>query len=104
MGDSGSLSMGFLVGCIAVIGMFKTTILAVLVIPFILVAIPIADMTVAFSRRLLKKQNPFAADRSHFHHRLLDAGWTQREVVLFVYAATLLLALISVTVVGIKKP
>jgi len=40
MGDSGSLSMGFLVGCIAVIGMFKTTILAVLVIPFILVAIP----------------------------------------------------------------
>jgi UDP-GlcNAc:undecaprenyl-phosphate GlcNAc-1-phosphate transferase len=104
MGDSGSLSMGFLVGCIAVIGMFKTTILAVLILPFILVAIPIADMTMAFSRRLLKRQNPFSADRSHFHHRLLDAGWTQKEVVLFIYSVTLALALISVTVVGIKKP
>jgi len=103
MGDSGSLSLGFLVGCIAVIGMFKTTILAVLVLPFILVAIPITDMAVAFGRRLLKKQNPFAADRSHFHHRLLDAGWTQKEVVLLVYSVTLVLALISVTIVGVKR-
>lgn len=104
MGDSGSLSLGFLVGCIAVIGMFKTTILAVLILPFVLVAIPITDMAVAFGRRLLKKQNPFAADRLHFHHRLLDAGWTQREVVLLVYAVTLALALISITVIGIQKP
>ncbi len=103
MGDSGSLSLGFLVGCIAVIGMFKTTILAVLVIPFLLVAVPIADMTVAFGRRLLNKKNPFAADRSHFHHRLLDSGLTQREVVLFIYVVTLVLAMVSVTVVGIKK-
>jgi UDP-GlcNAc:undecaprenyl-phosphate GlcNAc-1-phosphate transferase len=84
--------------------MFKTTILAVLIVPFVLVAIPITDMTVAFSRRLLNRQNPFAADRSHFHHRLLDAGWTQKEVVFLVYVATLALALVSVTVVGMKKP
>lgn len=102
MGDSGSLSLGFLLGCIAVIGTFKTTILAVLVVPFILVAIPFADMTFAFGRRLIRRQNPFTADRGHLHHRLLDAGWTQREVVFLVYVVTLILALVTVTVVGTK--
>ncbi len=103
MGDSGSLSMGFLIACIAVIGAFKTTIFAVLVIPFILVAVPVTDMAVAFGRRLLNKQNPFAPDRGHFHHRLLDAGWGQREVVLLVYSITLLLSCISITVVALRR-
>ncbi len=102
MGDSGSLSIGFLVGCIAVIGAFKTTTLAVFLVPFFLVAIPMMDMTIAFGRRLWRKQNPFAADRGHFHHRLLDAGWTQREVVLLVYVLTLVLSLLSLMTVVIK--
>jgi UDP-GlcNAc:undecaprenyl-phosphate GlcNAc-1-phosphate transferase len=104
LGDSGTLSVGFLVGCIAVIGAFKTTILAVLFVPFLLVVVPVADMAVAFGRRLIRKQSPFAADRGHFHHRLLDAGWTQREVVLLVYVVTLVMALVSIVVVGVKKP
>jgi len=103
MGDCCSLTSGFLLGCIAVIGTFKTTILAVLVVPFILVAVPAADMAVAFGRRLLTNRNPFSPDRGHFHHRLLDAGWSQREVVLLVYVITLVLALVSVTVVGVKN-
>lgn len=103
MGDSGSLSLGFLVGCIAVIGTFKTTILSVFIIPFLLVAVPVLDMAMAFSRRLLNKKNPFEPDRSHLHHKLIDAGWTQREVVLMIYVVTLILALVSVTVVGVKS-
>lgn len=103
MGDSGSLSIGFLVACIAVIGAFKTTFLAILVIPFVLVALPITDMAFAFGRRLWNKKNPFQPDRGHFHHRLLDAGWTQREVVLLVYVVTLILAIFSITVVAVKR-
>ncbi len=103
MGDSGSLTLGFLVGCIAVIGTFKTTILAVLIVPLLLVAVPVADMTLAFGRRLLKRTNPFAPDRGHLHHRLLDRGWTQREVVLLVYVITLALAFVSVTAVAMKR-
>jgi UDP-GlcNAc:undecaprenyl-phosphate/decaprenyl-phosphate GlcNAc-1-phosphate transferase len=103
MGDSGALSIGFLTACVAVIGAFKTTTLAVLLVPFALVAIPVADMTLAFSRRLLKRQNPFRPDRGHLHHRLLDAGWTQREVVFLVYVVTLILAGIAITAVGVKR-
>jgi len=103
MGDGGSISLGFLVGCIAVIGTFKTTILAVLIVPLLLAALPMADMTFVFGRRLFQKRNPFEADRGHFHHRLLDAGWTQKEIVLLVYVVTLIFSVISVTVVGMKK-
>jgi len=103
MGDGGSMTLGFLVGCIAVTGTFKTTILAVLLVPFVLVAVPIVDMTMVFVRRVLNKQSPFTPDRGHLHHKLLDSGWTHREVVLLIYVVTLILALISLTVVGIKK-
>jgi UDP-GlcNAc:undecaprenyl-phosphate GlcNAc-1-phosphate transferase len=103
MGDGGSLSLGFLLACIAVIGAFKTTVLVVMFVPVILVAVPLTDMIVAFGRRLLKRRNPFSADRGHLHHRLLDAGWTQREVVLTVYVLTLVLALGSITVVAVKR-
>lgn len=103
MGDSGSLSIGFLVACVAVIGAFKTTTLAVLLLPFVLVAIPVADMTFAFTRRLWRRQNPFQPDRGHLHHRLLDAGWTQREVVFLIYVVTLVLALVAVTTVAVKR-
>jgi UDP-GlcNAc:undecaprenyl-phosphate GlcNAc-1-phosphate transferase len=102
MGDSGSLSIGFLIGCIAVIGAFKTTTIAVLLVPFLLVAIPVTDMTLSFGRRLLKRQNPFSPDRGHLHHVLLDAGWTQREVVFLVYVITLILSLASVTLVALR--
>jgi UDP-GlcNAc:undecaprenyl-phosphate GlcNAc-1-phosphate transferase len=103
MGDSGSLSIGFLIGCVAVIGAFKTTTLVVLLVPFILVAIPVADMTLAFGRRLLKGRSPFEPDRGHLHHRLLDAGWTQREVVFLVYVVSLLLASLAITAVAMKR-
>ncbi len=103
MGDGGSLSLGFLLACIAVIGAFKTTVLVVMFVPIILVAVPLTDMLVAFGRRVLSRRNPFSADRGHLHHRLLDAGWTQREVVLLVYVLTLVLALGSITAVAVKR-
>lgn len=103
MGDGGSISLGFLIGCIAVIGTFKTTILVVLLVPIFMAALPVADMTFVFGKRLFQRRNPFQADRSHFHHRLLDAGWTQKEIVLLVYVVTLVLCLLSVTVVGMKR-
>ena len=57
MGDGGSLSLGFLLACIAVIGAFKTTVLVVLFVPVILVAVPLTDMVLAFGRRVLYRKN-----------------------------------------------
>ncbi len=40
-------------------------------------------------RRFLERRSPFAPDKSHFHHRLLELGFTQRRAVLIIYGVTL---------------
>ena len=40
-------------------------------------------------RRILQRQPPFAPDRGHFHHRLLDVGLSHAQAVLIIYALTL---------------
>jgi UDP-GlcNAc:undecaprenyl-phosphate GlcNAc-1-phosphate transferase len=41
---------------------------------------------------MLNGQSPFAADRKHLHHRLLDMGHTHFQAVLILYAWTLVVA------------
>ena len=47
--------------------------------------IPYGDMLLAVVRRTSAGQSPFAADRKHLHHRLLDIGHSQRASVLIMY-------------------
>jgi hypothetical protein len=51
-------------------------------VPMILAAIlfiPFLDMLRVFLLRLASRRPPFSADRSHIHHRLLDAGYSHLE-------------------------
>jgi UDP-GlcNAc:undecaprenyl-phosphate/decaprenyl-phosphate GlcNAc-1-phosphate transferase len=56
--------------------------------PF-LVAPPVIDCLVLMVRRLRNGRSPFAADRNHFHHILLDAGWTTTSAVILIAAISL---------------
>ena len=96
MGDGGALSLGFLLGCIAITGTFKTTAAAAILIPFVATAVPVADMTFSVIRRFRNKTKIFQPDRGHIHHQLLKRGWTQREIVLLMYVVTLLLSVASI--------
>jgi UDP-GlcNAc:undecaprenyl-phosphate GlcNAc-1-phosphate transferase len=49
--------------------------------PF-LIAPPVIDCLVLIVRRVRAGRSPFAADREHLHHRLLDAGMSVTGVVL----------------------
>jgi len=102
MGDGGALSLGFLLGCVAVTGTFKTTAAAAILIPFVVAALPVADMAFSIIRRFRKKADIFQPDRGHIHHRLLDRGWTQREIVLLMYVITLLLSIASMLLTVFK--
>ncbi len=46
-------------------------------------------------RRSLQGQPPFAPDRGHFHHRLLDVGLSHPQAVLLIYAMTLALGAVA---------
>ena len=64
MGDSGSLSIGFIISVLAVISLEYIHPISILY----LTAIPILDTLVVMVRRIRRKQSPFKPDKTHIHH------------------------------------
>ncbi len=87
LGDSGSLLVGFLLGCYGVIWSQKSATMLGMTAPLVALAVPLADTGIAIVRRFLRGRPIFDADRGHVHHRLLDLGFGPRRVVLVLYAA-----------------
>ncbi len=79
MGDSGSMFIGYLLAILAVISGGK------LATAGLVLGIPIIDAAWVILRRLASGQRPWSADRKHLHHRLLDAGLSQRQTVLLYW-------------------
>lgn len=87
LGDSGSLLVGFLLGCYGVIWSQKSATMLGMTAPLAALAVPLADTGIAVVRRYLRGRPIFDADRGHVHHRLLDLGFGPRRAVLVLYAA-----------------
>jgi len=56
-----------------------------LLLPAAIMLIPYADLLMAVIRRARKGMSPFAPDRQHLHHRMLDIGHSHRTSVLIMY-------------------
>lgn len=80
MGDSGALFAGFLLATLSITGVMKGATLAIM-LPFVVLAVPIIDITYSSLRRISKGKSPFVADAEHIHHKLLKAGFTQNMTV-----------------------
>ena len=96
LGDSGSLLVGFLLGCYGVLWTQKSATLLGMAAPLMALSIPILDVCLSIGRRFLSQNPIFGADRGHIHHRLLDRGLSPRRVALLLYAVGGLGALLSV--------
>jgi len=103
MGDGGALGIGFLLGAITVIGTLKTTAVLSIMIPIIVVALPVLDVSLAMFRRYRRKSGMMEPDREHLHHKLMALGWTGREVVLLVYVLTLILSVVAIFLAIVKE-
>lgn len=90
MGDTGALMLGFVMSAISLQGLFKFNTVVSFWIPFVLFGLPFGDTFFAFFRRLFTGKHPFKGDRGHLHHRLIDAGFSQRQSVLILYAISAL--------------
>jgi UDP-GlcNAc:undecaprenyl-phosphate/decaprenyl-phosphate GlcNAc-1-phosphate transferase len=95
LGDSGSLLIGFLLGCYGVIWTQKSATILGMTAPLMAISIPLIDVGLAVLRRILKRQPIFSADRGHIHHRLLDRGLHPRRAVLILYGICSLVAIFS---------
>ncbi len=80
-GDCGSESLGFLLGMLSLPLLFNGVPGIPSLSPLFLFAYPLADMTAAVLRRILRGRSPLAADRGHLHHRLYAAGLSVPECV-----------------------
>lgn len=98
MGDVGSQMLGFVLATVSIMGLIKLHAIITFVVPFLALALPLADTTFAFFRRILKGQSPFHPDRGHFHHRLLDTGLSQKQAVALMYGISAVLGLFAVLI------
>lgn len=103
MGDSGALVIGLVMAAstISVTGQVDPSRIdpaqfvpafIPLALPLAVLVVPLLDFVMAVTRRIANGRSPFAADRKHLHHRLLDMGHTHFQAVLILYAWTLVAA------------
>jgi len=91
MGDAGSLFIGYLLAVSAVIfsASYRPSYpLFSLTVPVLVFAVPLFDTTSVMIVRMRKGRSPFAADKSHFSHRLVAIGMTPRKAVFTNYLMT----------------
>jgi UDP-GlcNAc:undecaprenyl-phosphate GlcNAc-1-phosphate transferase len=86
LGDSGSLTIGFLLGCFGAVWAEKSTALLGLTAPLMVLAVPLLDVGLAVARRIVRGQAIFAADRMHIHHKLLSQGLSPKRLLLVIYS------------------
>jgi UDP-GlcNAc:undecaprenyl-phosphate GlcNAc-1-phosphate transferase len=112
MGDSGSMLIGLVLaaGAVSITGQVDPDLLVEhtgsvrsavhtmvplympLLLPLSIIAVPVADLVLAIVRRTWRGESPFAADKGHLHHRLLEIGHSHSRAVLIMYFWSALIA------------
>ena len=97
MGDSGSMVLGLVLSAAATSATtsadpqaFDTVLGSLglylpLLVPLSVLALPFVDLLLAVVRRVRRGRSPFAPDKQHLHHRLLELGHSHRRAVLLLY-------------------
>lgn len=93
MGDTGSMTLGFMLATVVLMlptsldgGGHRVSLMPALA-PLM---IPLMDLVWVFTARIMAGHNPFLADKTHVHHRVMATGLSQRHtlVVLLVLSLT----------------
>ena len=112
MGDTGSMLIGFLMASSAIMltgqidpgGVSSGTLLPAflpIVLPLLVLCVPFLDLGLAVIRRTRRGRSPFAPDKEHLHHRLLDLGHGQQRAVVIMATFTAVIAFSAVSTVFI---
>ncbi|WP_309381811.1 hypothetical protein [Cerasicoccus frondis] len=114
LGDTGSMFLGFTLASLAMESAGKSTVLVSIGVPFLAAGVPIMDTILAIWRRSARRLTAklsgeedgpkiMGADKDHLHHRLLEAGFSQRKVALLMYVGNFLLVTIGLFTIFINK-
>ncbi len=92
MGDAGSQLLGFL-AIILAIQLTQENVALSPLLPLLLLGFPILDTLTVMLARIYHGRSPFAADKNHFHHKLMRLGLYHSESVLVIYLLQLTMVL-----------
>jgi len=93
----GTTGVTFIGTMLAVLSIFGTAKVAA---ALLVLGVPIIDTFYVLARRAIRGQAPFAPDRGHFHHRLLDVGLSHSQAVLLIYALTIAFGAVALVTSG----
>ena len=100
MGDTGSLTLGFVLGFLVVkFAMNNTYVMPYrsdsLLLSYTLLIVPCFDVVRVIITRLRDHQPLFKADKRHIHHKLLQCGLTQRQTLIAILCLALFFNVIN---------
>jgi UDP-GlcNAc:undecaprenyl-phosphate GlcNAc-1-phosphate transferase len=113
LGDSGSLTLGFLLGAITLESSMKAPAAVAILVPLIALGVPLIDtgfvMLLRFlirphSRQVERVLRMFHADRNHLHHLLLHYRDNRRLVVTMIFGSVLLFSALALVVAITRNP
>lgn len=96
LGDCGSLTLGYLAGCLTLLSSYRADGSIDGIFPVLAFALPVLDCMFAIFRRIMRGRSPFSPDMEHFHHRLMAKGLSHGKAVLAMWAASFACSLVAV--------
>ncbi len=86
MGDGGSYLIGFNLAALGALGFMNTQTMTSTLVPFLILGVPVIDMTLVMTSRIAQRKSPLYPDRRHLHHRLLAIGATKMFATGYIWA------------------
>jgi UDP-GlcNAc:undecaprenyl-phosphate/decaprenyl-phosphate GlcNAc-1-phosphate transferase len=96
LGDCGSLTLGYLAGCLTLLASFREDAVLDGIFPVLAFALPILDCIFAIFRRTMRGRSPFSPDMEHFHHRLMTRGLSHGKAVLAMWTVAFSCSLVAI--------
>jgi UDP-GlcNAc:undecaprenyl-phosphate GlcNAc-1-phosphate transferase len=94
MGDSGSLTLGFLLAVVSLRASMKGAATVAILVPILALGLPVIDTLLVMAVRFLEKPQGsllrrfarmFQADRNHLHHLMVRTAPGRKQIVLAIY-------------------
>lgn len=107
MGDSGSLTLGFLLAATSIHSSFKAPAAVAILVPILALGVPVMDTLLVMAVRFLDRPKGritgrflrmFHADRQHLHHLLAHFGGERSRIVAVIYAVVLAFCALALVV------
>ena len=91
LGDAGSLYLGFVISWLLVYYTQQPVSQLKPVAAIWFVAVPVIDTLIVMWRRLSDGKSPFAPDRNHFHHLLVDRGFSSLTALVVIMVISIVI-------------